>query len=82
MQASTSTPIDRAVPAMIVEACSTSWALRSGSLRSAISRSWALVILPTLLRLGSPEPFSMRSAWRISTAAGGVLVTNVKERSS
>ena len=40
------------------------------------------VTVPTLLRLGSPDPFSMPMAWRISTAAGGVLVMNVKERSS
>src|ERR1700722_19046733 len=58
----TSTPIERAVPAMIFTAWSTSWALRSASLRSAISRNCASVILPTLLRLGSPEPFSSLSA--------------------
>ena len=39
--ATTSTPIERAVPAMILAAWSTSCALRSGSLRSAISRSCA-----------------------------------------
>src|SRR6185312_7702068 len=37
----TSTPIERAVPAMIFAACSTSCAFRSASLRSAISRSCA-----------------------------------------
>src|SRR2546423_4129153 len=37
---------------------------------------------PTFSRCGSPEPFSMLMAWRIRTAAGGVLVTNVNERSS
>src|ERR1700691_698292 len=78
----TSTPIERAVPAMIFTASSTSCALRSASLRSAISRNCASVILPTLLRLGSPEPFSNLSGWRMSTAAGGVFVTNVNERSS
>ena len=57
--ATTSTPIERAVPAMIFAAWSTSWALRSGSFFSAISRTWACVIVPTLSRLGSPEPFSM-----------------------
>ena len=40
------------------------------------------MIVPTLLRFGSPEPFSMPIACRISTAAGGVFVTNVNERSS
>src|SRR3954452_9769906 len=78
----TSTPIERAVPAMILIAASTSLALRSGSFFSAIWRSWSCVILPTCSRCGSPEPFSMLIAWRISTAAGGVLVTKVNERSS
>src|SRR3954468_9264486 len=78
----TSTPIERAVPAMILIAASTSLALRSGSFFSAIARSWSCVIRPTFSRCGSPEPFSMLIAWRISTAAGGVLVTKVNERSS
>src|SRR4051812_25228732 len=81
-QATTSTPIERAVPAMILAAWSTSFAFRSGSFFSAIWRTWASVIVPTLVRFGSPEPFSMPIAWRIRTAAGGVFVTNVKERSS
>jgi len=38
--------------------------------------------VPTLVRFGSPEPLLILIAWRISTAAGGVLVTNVNERSS
>src|SRR5215217_4910859 len=80
--ATTSTPIERAVPAMIFAAWSTSCALRSPSFFSAIARTCSLVIEPTLLRFGSPEPFSIPIAWRISTAAGGVLVTNVNERSS
>ena len=78
----TSTPIERAVPAMILAACSTSWALRSWSLRSAMSRSCCWVMVPTFVRLGSAEPLLILIAWRISTAAGGVLVTNVNERSS
>ena len=40
------------------------------------------MIVPTFTRFGSAEPLSIPSAWRISTAAGGVLVTNVNERSS
>src|SRR5208282_5858089 len=75
----TSTPIERAVPAMIRAACSTSCALRSSSLRCAISRSCSSVIVPTFTRLGSAEPLLILSAWRINTAAGGVLVTNVNE---
>src|SRR3954453_3201895 len=78
----TSTPIERAVPAMIFIAWSTSCALRSLSFFSAIERSWSWLMRPTFSRCGSPEPFSMPIAWRISTAAGGVLVTNVNERSS
>src|SRR6185437_2248857 len=66
--AATSTPIERAVPAMILTASSTSWALRSGSLRSAISRNWASVMVPTLLRLGSPEPFQFE---RLADQDGG-----------
>src|SRR5690349_6955773 len=67
---------------MILAAASTSLALRSGSFFSAIARSWSWVIFPTFSRCGSPEPFSMLIAWRISTAAGGVFVTKVNERSS
>src|SRR6185437_13363831 len=81
-QAPTSTPIERALPAMMCIAASTSFAFRSGSLVSAISRSWARLIVPTLVRFGSPEPFWMLSASRINTAAGGVFVMNVNERSS
>ena len=67
---------------MIFEAWSRSFALRSGIFFSAISRTWALVIVPTFSRLGSPEPLSMPIACLISTAAGGVLVMKVNERSS
>src|SRR5262249_17329009 len=72
--ASTSTPIERAVPAMTSLACSTSRAFRSGIFVSAIDRSWARVSRPTFVRFGSPEPFSIRSASLIRTAAGGVFV--------
>jgi hypothetical protein len=57
-------------------------AFRSGSFFSAIARTWSDVIVPTLVRFGSPEPFSIPIAWRISTAAGGVFVMKVNERSS
>src|SRR3954463_6210130 len=67
---------------MIFIAWSTSCALRSCSFFSAIARSWSWLILPTFSRCGSPEPFSMPIAWRMSTAAGGVLVMKVNERSS
>src|SRR3954463_16668637 len=65
--ATTSTPIERAVPAMILAAWSTSCAFRSPSFFSAIWRTWSCVIVPTLVRFGSPEPFSMPIACRIST---------------
>src|SRR3954452_18646473 len=67
---------------MIFAACSTSLAFRSCIFVSAIWRSCSRVILPTLLRFGSPEPLSIPIASLISTAAGGVFVMKVNERSS
>jgi hypothetical protein len=67
---------------MILAACSTVWAFRSGSLRSAIWLTWSRVSLPTFVRFGSDEPLSSPSASRMSTAAGGVFVMKVNERSS
>ena len=67
---------------MIFIAWSTSCAFRSGSFVSAILRTWSRLIVPTFSRLGSPEPFSMPIACLIRTAAGGVLVMKVKDRSS
>src|SRR4029079_2308951 len=64
---STSTPIDRAVPAMILSAASRSLAFRSGILRSEIWRTWAALILPTFSTCGSPEPLSMPAASLIKT---------------
>src|SRR4029078_12976944 len=81
-QAPTSTPIEPAVPATMCIAASTSFAFRSGIFVSAIWRSWARESVPTLARFGSPEPLSRFRASLISTAAGGVLVMNVNERSS
>src|SRR5687768_16706634 len=75
-------PIERAVPATIFSAASTSLALRSGILVSAISRSWSLVMDPTLVFCGTPEPDSMPAALSSRRAAGGVLVMKVKLRSS
>src|SRR2546429_454699 len=75
-------PMDRAVPAMIFSAASTSLALRSDIFFSAISRSWALLIEPTLSRCGTPEPFCTPAALISRRAAGGVLRMNVNERSS
>ncbi len=51
-QPSTSIPIERAVPAIILIADSRSAAFRSGILSSAIFLTWARVTLPTLVRFG------------------------------
>jgi hypothetical protein len=74
--------MERAVPSMIFIAASMSRAFRSGILVVAISRTWSLVILPTLSFCGTAEPFCRPAAFLIISGAGGVLVMNVKERSS
>ena len=51
-QSTTSSPMDRAVPAIIFMALSRSDALRSAILISAIFLTWARVTRPTLVRLG------------------------------
>src|ERR1700737_102234 len=61
---------------------SRSMALRSGILVSGISRTCAFVTLPALSVRGFAAPFSMPAAWRSRNGVGGVLVTNVNERSS
>src|SRR5579859_1811231 len=81
-QSATSMPMLRAVPAMIRMACSTSFALRSAILTSAISRSCCWVTRPTLSRFGWAEPFSAPAARLSRAAASGALVTNVNDRSS
>src|SRR5437588_8515659 len=57
-------------------------AFRSWSFVSAIWRTCARDSRPTLMRFGSAEPLSSRSASLIRTAAGGVFVMKVNERSS
>ena len=74
--------MERAVPSTIFMAASTSLALRSAILVWAIWRTCSRVTEPTLVTWGWAEPFSTLAAWRSMTAAGGVLVTKVKERSS
>ena len=71
----------RAVPATMFMAASTSLAFRSGIFSSAISRTWALVTVPTLFLFGSPEPFSTFAALASRMAAGGVFVMNVNDLS-
>jgi len=71
----------RAVPATMLIAASTLAAFRSGIFSSAISRTCALVIVATFVLFGVPDALSMPHAFLMRTAAGGVLVMNVKLRS-
>src|SRR5688572_17725169 len=73
-QSTTSSPIDRAVPAIIRMALSRLAALRSAILISAIFLTCARVTRPTFTRLGCPLPFSMPASFRRRFGAGGVLV--------
>src|SRR5690625_3140044 len=72
----------RAVPSTIRIAASTSAALRSCILVSAISFTLSRLTVATLLTFGSPEALSIPAAFLSNTAAGGVFVINVNERSS
>ena len=74
-------PMLRAVPFTIRSAAASEAEFKSGAFSSAISRTCAGVTLPTLLRFGTPEPFASPAARLSSTAAGGVFVTKVNERS-
>src|SRR6185437_12378758 len=71
-QPSTVMPMERAVPAMIFDAASMSFALRSTIFCSAMERTCSWVSLPTLLVCGTPEPLGTPAAFLISSAAGGV----------
>src|SRR5260370_37265235 len=72
----------RAVPSTIRIADSRLVALRSAIFVSAIERTFALESVPTLFLFGVGEPFSIPSSLRMRSAAGGLFVTNVYERSS
>ena len=76
------TPMERAVPAIMLMAASTLAAFRSRILSSAILRSSSLGSSATFCLLGTPLPLSILQAFLIRTAAGGVFVINVKERSA
>src|SRR6266511_1730225 len=80
-QPSTVRPMERAVSAIMLIAPSRSVAFRSCILISAIFLSWARVTFPTFSRFEVGEPFSIPASFFRSTAAGGVLVMNVKVRS-
>jgi len=75
-------PMLRAVPLIISIARSTVCAFKSGILVSAISLTWAMVIEPIFVLFGSPDPFGNLAAFLINTAAGGVFVINVNDRSA
>src|SRR5918998_5651698 len=81
-QSTTSSPIERAVPAIIRMALSRSAAFRSAILISAIFLTWARVTRPTLVRFGCPLPFSIPASFKRRLGAGGVFVMNVKVRSA
>ena len=75
--AMTSMPIDRAVPSMIRIAASRLAGVQVGQLGLRDLLDLRRVTLPTLLRFGSPEPFSIPAAFLSRIAAGGVLVMKV-----
>src|SRR6266446_5125878 len=78
----TSRPIDRAVPSIIFIAASVSYALRSLRLVSTMVRSCCRVTRPIFSRFGFGDPFSTPAARLSRFTVGGVLRTNVKDRSS
>src|SRR6187399_1780204 len=84
----TSTPMLRAVPAMLRAAASMSVAFMSLIFSFAIARTSSQVSLPTLVLLGSFEPapgffeVGRPQAFFTSTLAGGLFITNVYERSA
>ena len=75
-------PMLRAVPSIMDVAASIDAAFRSDILDSAISRAFARGSFATFVLFGSPDAFSMPAAFFSKTAAGGVFVIKVKERSS
>src|SRR5271154_4302335 len=74
-------PIERAEPAIMLQAASMSLALRSCIFCFAISRICALVIVPTLSVPGVFDPFSIFAAFLMKKLLGGILVMKVKLRS-
>src|SRR5205085_9255803 len=79
---SMSSPMLRAVPSMVLTADSRLVVFKSWSLSLAISSILAREIEPTFSLLGLPEPFGMPAAFFRRSAAGGVFVSKVKERSA
>src|SRR5271167_2404701 len=77
----TSIPIERAVPRMLLIAFSTEAAFKSGIFCLAMSSTCRAVTLPTLSLFGVPDPLAIPAARLRRIAAGGVLVMKVKVRS-
>src|SRR5512141_2364117 len=77
-QSTTSMPMLRAVPAMILMPAASSLAFMSAFLIFQISASCFLVTLPTLSWLGFAEPEAMLAAFFKRTDAGGDFRMNVK----
>src|SRR6056300_1060469 len=67
---------------MMRQAASSSFALRSSFLVLTISKTWSLVTLPTLSRLGIEEPLAKPAAFFNKTDAGGDFRIKLKERSA
>ena len=70
--------MDLAVPAIILIAASKEAAFKSGIFNSAISCTFALEIVATLVLFGTAEPDLMLQAFLINTGAGGVFVIKLK----
>src|SRR6202041_1412906 len=77
----TSMPMLRAVPLIERTADSRLMVFKSGNFNFAISSTCFSVSLPTLLRFGSGEPFTIPAARFSSSDAGGVFMMNVNVRS-
>src|SRR5204863_2166336 len=78
----TSNPIDRAVPDTVLIAASSDSAFKSGIFSLAISSTCFAVTVPTLVLFGSADPFAMFAARFNRTAAGGVFVMKLYDRSA
>ena len=68
--------MERAVPAMIFAAISTSFVFRSGIFASAISSTCFLVSVATLVLFGSPLPFLI---FALAIIATGIVIKAGKE---
>ncbi len=78
----TSIPIERAVPAIVLNADSSDSAFRSGIFSLAMSSTCFFVTVPTLFLFGSFDPFARFAARFSRIDAGGVLVMKLYDRSA